>query len=894
MTKKLYVLDVSGFIFRAYFALPPMANAKGESTNALYGFIRSVIKLVKDFSPENMVAVFDGPDNKKQRTEIYEKYKQNRVRNYEDLPEQIAKAKQFCDLIGIPTVEIGGVEADDAMGTIALICKKEGFDVYLCTSDKDLAQLVQDGIFLLNPWKENLIIDRHKVEEIYGVPPEKIVDLLAIMGDASDNIPGLSGFGPKTAVELLKNFSSLEEILDNPEKVSGKKKQETLIAEKEIALLSKRLATIYTDVDFSHSKDNFQLKKPNVSELRGFYLEMEFHSLIKEMDTTLSHTQEAEEIRKEERKNYILVNDEASFVQLLQILDQSSEITFDTETTSLNFMTALPVGIGFSIALGQGYYVPLNGDLKADYVLEQLKPIFESPKHSFIGHNVKYDSHVLKNVGIDVAKIHFDTMLASYILHSESRRHSLDELALQHFGKVKISIKSLIGTGKKEITMDQVPIVHVSEYCCEDVDYTFRLKEILEKDLSKKEALKHLIDDLEIPLTQILKKMERKGIYINSSHLSKMSQELVRELTQLEQEIFLYSGESFNINSPKQLSAILFEKMHIKPLKKSATGNSTSAEVLEALALQHPIAAKVLEYRVLEKLRSTYCDALPHNVHPKTQRIHPTFNQLGTTTGRLSCQDPNLQNIPVKTALGRKIRTAFMPQKNNWSFLAADYSQIELRLLAHLSEDESLIRAFNAGEDIHSYTASLVYNTALKDVSSEMRSNAKAINFGIVYGQQAYGLSQVLGIDIRQAVNFIEAYFQRYPGVAHYMSDNIDKARKTGKTVTMFGRERKLPEINSPNSILRAASERLAINTPLQGSAADLIKWAMIAIDQELSKKSMQSFMILQVHDELIFEGPDDEMDILKQIVKKNMEKVALLKVPLVVDVAIGKNWGEC
>ncbi len=882
--QKLFVLDVSGFIFRAYFALPPMNNAQGEATHALFGFIRSVLKLIKDFSPEHMVAVYDGPDNKKQRQELYEHYKAHRTKEYEDLPEQIEKSKEFCTLLGIPQVEVPGVEADDAMGSIATWAAAAGAEVYLCTSDKDLAQLVTNKIFVLNPWKENLILDAAKVEETYGVPPKQIVDLLAIMGDSSDNIPGLSGFGPKTAVPLLKEFGSLENLLANPDKVKGPKKQEMLRTEAELARLSKQLATISIQVDFPKDPNYFAIAKPNLSALKAFYLDMDFATLARELEAVPE---------VEEKVAYHLVDSPLALHQLVQTLKKAPEIAFDVETTHIRPMRAALVGIAFSIATKEAYYVPLNGELDRKLVLNSLKPLFEDPTLKFIGHNAKYDLHALANEGIAVAHLSFDTILASYLLNSSSRRHSLDNLALLYFGKVKTPIKALIGVGKKEITLDQVPIQKVADYGCQDVDYTLRLKQLFSQQL-KERGLESLLYDLELPLTYLLFKMERTGVFVDLKSIASFTQEVIHDLKKIEEEIYVLAGESFNISSPKQLSTILFEKMGIKPLKKTATGHSTDADVLEALAVEHTIAKKILQFRSLEKLRSTYLEVLPNEIHPETHRIHSTFNQFIAATGRLASQDPNLQNIPVRTSQGKRIREAFHPQEAGWSYLSADYSQIELRLLAHLSGDESLIAAFRGGEDIHAFTASLVFGTPLEEVSPSQRFQAKAINFGIIYGQQAYGLSQEIGVDVKTALAFIENYFIRYPKVLEYVNTSIERARKEGKAVTMIGREREIPEILSSNSILRSAAERLAINTPLQGSAADLIKLAMLEIDHLLKERHLRSKMVMQIHDELIFEAPDEELEELHALVKKGMEGVFELQVPLVVDINIGKNWAEC
>ncbi len=884
--KKLFILDVSGYIFRAYHALPPMTNAGGEATHALFGFIRSVIKLVKDFGCEHIVAVFDGPDNKKQRLEIYEKYKANRVKEmHEDLPHQIQWAKQFCDLIGITHIEVGGVEADDTMGSIAVWAEAQGADVYLCTSDKDLCQLVEKHIFVLNTWKDNLIIDSAKVEEIYGVEPKQIIDYLAIVGDSSDNIPGLKGFGPKTAAPLLKEFGTLENILANPDKVKGAAKQQTLKDEADIARLSQRLATIHLDIDFPKDPSLYLLLKPNIADLKDFYLEMGFDSLVRELDTIFR-------THEEEKVEYHVIDTQQTLQELLTRLSAVREIGFDIATTGLRPLASDIVGIAFCIEEKVAYYVPFNGSLSPDFICSQLKPLFENSSIHFFGHNVKYDLHILANLGIKVGSLSFDTILASYILNSAGRKHSLEHLALQYFGKVKMPIKDLIGSGKKEITLDKAPIEKVAHYTCEDVDYTFRVKQILAKQL-KERTLEHLLFDVELPLTRLLAQVERAGMFMEVETLDALGKEVALELKVAEKQIYLLAGEKFNISSPKQLSTVLFEKLEIKPLKKTATGLSTRADVLELLAEDYPIAAQILAFRSLEKLRSTYIETLPLEINKTTGRIHPTFNQFIAATGRLACQDPNLQNIPVRTAQGRRIREAFRPQKKGWSYLAADYSQIELRLLAHLCEDPQLLHAFKSGEDIHTFTASLVFGVPIDQISKTQRYQAKAINFGIIYGQQAYGLSQELGITVKEALDFIEAYFIRYPKVLEFIDHSVKTVRQTGKAVTMIGREREIPEINSSNAIVRSAAERLAINTPLQGSAADLIKLAMLEIGDLLSKRNMQSQMILQIHDELIFEAPDEEIEDLKKLVKKAMEGVFTLKIPLVVDVSIGKNWAE-
>lgn len=879
---KIYIIDAVNLLFRAYYAISPMTNLKGESTHALYGFIRSVYKLIKDFSPEYVICVFDGPNNKKSRTKIYSEYKSHRTSMPLDLVEQLHRALYFCEIAGIPSLSIEGIEADDTMGSIAKWAEKEGFKVFICSSDKDLCQLISDKIHIIHLHKDNLLIDEQKVKDQYGVEPSKIVDFLAITGDTSDNIPGLEGFGPKTASLLLNQYGSLEEILANANKIKGKKR-ETLLQQEEIALMSKQLATIDVHIDIPTQPSFFQLKNPAVSKIKQFFQEMHFLSLLKELPLNTEVPQ----------KNYSLVNDAEFLEQLLKKLEQETKICIDTETTHLHPMLAQLVGIGFAIQTGHAWYIPLNGFLSKEMVIKKIKPLLEKKEISFIGHNIKYDLHVLKNETISLQSIYFDTILASYLLHPNTQRHNLDELSLQRLGREKIPIENLIGKGKKQTSMLNAPLDLIKDYCCEDVDCTLQLKEQLEPELQE-QGLFTLFTEIEIPLIFVLAEMERNGIYVNIKTLEKISLALSSKILHLEQQIYELSGQKFNLNSPKQLSSVLFEKLQIKPPKKTITGYSTSIDVLDALKEEYPIIKKIIEYRTLEKLRSTYADSLSLQVNPMTKRIHCTFNQSTAATGRLSCQNPNLQNIPVRTEEGKKIRQAFEPQELNYSFLSADYSQIELRILAHLSEDPALIQAFNNQEDIHSYTASLVFGVPLVEVTPTMRYQAKAVNFGILYGKQAFSLSQDLNISYKEAETFIATYFQRYQKVKDFIEFCEETARKTGKVVTITGRQRPIAEIHNKNPSVRAFAKRLAINTPLQGSAADLIKIAMIQVDNYLKQSSKKAKMILQVHDELLFESPDQDVLLLGKKVKQIMENVMSLKVPLVVDIAIGKNWSEC
>jgi len=882
---KIYIIDAVNFLFRSYYAIGAMTNDLGQSTNALFGFIRSVQKILRDFSPNHIVCVFDGPENKKSRQALYAEYKSHRAGAPEDLFPQFDWASEYCEFAGIATLCIDGVEADDTMATVAVWAEAKGAKVYLCSSDKDLMQLVNDNVFLLQAHKDNLIIDAIKVEELFGVKPNQMLDLLAIMGDSSDNIPGLEGFGPKTAASLLQEFGTLDEILKYPEKVKGEKKQETLRTQKEVALLSRELATLNRDLLIPKDEKFYELKNSNLEKLREFYHQMKFNTLLRE----LGEIKPIKKKREIEKKEYRLIDSEKDLKELFTQLNAQKEICIDTETDGAPPLLAKLVGIGFSYEPGTGWYLPCNGALGKETVEEALSAFFDTTSASVYGQNIKYDLHILKNIGIDLPPICFDTLLASYLLNPQSRKHNLDELALEVFKKIKIPIEELIGKGKNQRTMFEAPIEKVAQYCCEDADYTCRLKDHFSEELKEKK-LEKLFYDIELPLLPILAKMEREGIYLDAKEIEEVGKRLHNDLEALKTAIFREVGEEFNLNSPKQLSAILFEKLKLKAPKKI----STSADVLEDLAVDSPIVQEILNYRVLEKLRSTYVEALPSFINPNTGRIHCTFNQSGTATGRLACQDPNLQNIPVRSQEGLAIRACFKPQKPGWLFLGADYSQIELRLLAHFSEDPELLKAFRNGEDIHTHTAALVFGVSRDEVTSDMRNKAKTVNFGILYGQGPFGLSRQIGVSMKEASAFIKTYFERYPAVSTYLEQCKEFTRKTGLSKTLTGRSRPIPEIQNKNPAIRAGAERLAINTPLQGTAADLIKLAMIEIDRSIQEQKLQGKMILQIHDELIFEIPEEEVPIFEAMVKEKMEGVLPLKVPIEVHLSIGKNWAEC
>jgi DNA polymerase I len=887
---KIYIVDAVNFLFRSYYAIGPMLNDAGQSTSALFGFIRSVQKLMKEFSPDHFVAVFDGPDNKKSRQAVYAEYKMHRKGAPEDLFPQFDWAYEWCEMAGIPTLCVEGVEADDTMASIAVWAAKRGATAYLCSSDKDLMQLVSGRIFMLHAHKENALVDASKVLDLFGVRPDQMLDYLSIVGDASDNIPGIPGFGPKTATALLEEFGTLDAILAHPEKVKGEKKQEILRRNLEGALMSRKLATLDLDVEIPKEAEFYRLKKPDFGKLESFYHKMKFLSLLREMGENPLPQKAGK--RETERREYRLVDDEKELDELLAKLSKAKEVCVDTETTDVSPMNAKLVGVGFCIEPGEAAYVPCNGKL-GKKTNEALKEFFKEAKCGFYGHNLKYDWHVLQNLGIVIRHISFDTLIASYLLNPQSRKHNLDELALEKFKKIKIPIESLIGKGKDQISMQDAEIEKVSEYCCEDADYTARLKELFEEELKEKK-LDRLLTELELPLLPILGKMERAGIYLDVGKLKRLGEVISHDLEGIKKKIFHEAGVEFNLNSPKQLSEILFDKMGMKQPLRKKTEFSTGADVLEALAVDYPFAQLVLDYRGLEKLRSTYTEALPESVNAKTGRIHCTFSQSVAATGRLSCQDPNLQNIPVRSKEGLAIRACFRPEKPGWFYVGADYSQIELRILAHFSEDPELVQAFREHQDIHTHTASLVYDLPPAMVTSEMRNGAKVVNFGIIYGQGPFGLSRQLGISMKEASEFIKKYFERYPKVHDYLEECKRVARKTGVATTLTGRRRPIPEIDNKNPSIRAAADRLAVNTPLQGTAADLIKMAMIEIDRTIETQKLEGKMILQIHDELIFEVPEHEVAIFEKLVKEKMETVLKLNVPIEVHLAVGKNWAEC
>lgn len=889
---KLFLIDGNSFCYRAFYAIRELANSKGEPTNAVFGFVSMLRKLIKDERPDYLAATFDlkGPTFRHKK---YEEYKIHRKPMPDTLVTQMPVIKDVVRAYNIPIFEKEGFEADDIIATLSRKLAGNLLDVYIVTGDKDALQLVGPHIKVYSTNKEGLIYDTKKVKERYGVGPEKIVDLLALMGDPSDNITGIPGFGGKTALLLMEEFNSLDEILANPDKIKSEARRRLVVEHADKARLSKELATLDDKVPLDISLEDMNIKEPDKEKLLEIFKRLEFRSLVQEYAPKM-----------ELNSKYLMIKDKKGFTELVKKLGKAELFAFDFETTGPDPMTARPIGISFSFEEGEAYYAAFKNespklieesrksDIDRDEALGSLRPIFEDKDIKKAGQNIKYEYIILRNYGIKLAGIYFDTMIASYLLNQSKLNHNLDDIAMEYLNYKAIPIESLIGKGKTARTLEEVRIEKVSEYSCEDADLTFRLMMILDKQLREK-GLDKLFHEIEMPLVSVLAEMEIAGAAIDEKFLSDMSIRMGRELTALTKEIYAMAGCEFNINSHQQLSNVLFERLKLPVMKRTKRGISTDEAVLKKLAPNHAIIGLILEYRSLSKLKSTYMDSLPKMINNKTGKVHTSFNQTVTATGRLSSSGPNLQNIPIKTEVGREIRRSFVPLDKKDLLVSADYSQIELRILAHLSGDKNLISAFNEGRDIHTYTASLVFGIKEKDVTKAMRSQAKTVNFGIVYGMSPYGLSRSLGIDVSNAEKFIENYFERYSGVKEYLQSVVEDARRYGYVTTILNRRRSIPDIASPNVNIRQFAERMAVNTPIQGSAADLIKAAMLNIWRALEKKRLKSRMIIQVHDELVFEVKSEELDELKKIAKYEMENVFELEVPIVVSIGEGRNWLE-
>jgi DNA polymerase-1 len=886
--KTIYLIDGSAYIYRAYHAIRGLSNSKGLPTNATFGFTKILLKLIEDRNPEYVGMFFDvkGPTF---RHEMFDDYKANRPPMPEDLSIQIPYIKDITKGFNIPVVEMSGYEADDLIGTLARKAEEIGFSVIMVTGDKDFMQLVTDKSIIWDPMKEKTI-DGHVIRDTYGLEPNQMIDVMGLSGDSADNIPGVPGMGPKTSIALIKTFGSMERLYEQVDTIKKKKQHENLVRYKEQALLSRELVRINDNVPLSFTPEDFKYKAPDSAVLSGLFKKLEFRQL---QQSVLKRTDLS-------KKKYRPVFNIDELSDLISILDNSGLFALDTETTSKDPMAAELVGLSFSVKADEGFYIPCAHEyknapkqLKLDEVLKMLKPVLENHKLKKIGQNIKYDWIVLERHGIRLSGVIFDTMLASYLINPSKRAHNLDQIALDFLDHKTISYEEVAGKGKKASCFSKVPLEKAVPYACEDADMTLMAYNIL-MPMLKDMGLEELFEKIEMPLVPVLMKMEMTGINVDREKLIVLSKSFEHQLDQLESNIYSIAGEGFNIRSSQQLGKILFEKLKLPVQKKTKkkTGYSTDVDVLAVLAEQHELPALILRHRTLAKLKSTYADALIDLTNPETGRIHTSYNQTVTATGRLSSSEPNLQNIPIRTDEGREIRKAFIPRKG-WYLLAADYSQIELRILAHYSDDKILIKAFKEDEDIHTRTATEIFQVFPSLINSELRQQAKVINFGIIYGMSPYGLSKELGISQKMAKTYINNYFTRYTGVKQFIDETIKQARISKKTSTLLGRIRLLSDINSSNKNLREFAERTAINTPIQGTAADLIKIAMITADSAFTEKRLKSAMLLSVHDEIVFEVPPDELDTVRSLVKDIMEGVWDLKVPLKVNMAVGENWAQ-
>ena len=894
MNKLLVLIDGSALAYRSFFAFirNPLINSHGENTGAVFGFVNSLIKLLEQIKPEYLACVFDTPAPTF-RHKLYDEYKSTRAKMPDELAESLPWIKEVLDGFRVPVIEMEGYEADDIIGTLAKKAADRGFEVGMFTGDKDFYQLVTDKVKLLHP-KTFEWFGKKEVKEKLGVPPERIIDLLALMGDTSDNVPGVRGVGEKTAVKLLDEFGSFDKVLKSADKVKQKKIAQSLKDNRELAELSYKLVTIDCSVPVELDEEKLIVENPDTARLAELFKRFEFGSIYKKY-TVEEKAEQQSSLALTETANYKTVTSIDELEGLLDAATKATEVAIDTETTSVDQLRARLVGISFAFKKDEAYYVPLKhdeteGNLPFDDTLTRFDRFF-SGKTKLIGHNLKYDRQIFDNHGVEMKNIYFDTMIASYLINPGQRSHKLDYLADEYLNYKMQPITDLIGSGKKQLTFDRVPIKKATFYAAEDADYSLKLKHHFQPLLNKYQ-MEPLFFDLEMPLLPVLGDMEKRGVAIDIPFLQNLSDDYGEQMKGFEKEIYQEAGEKFNINSPLQLRGILFDKLQLPSAKKTAKGGekSTDVGVLEKLALIHPLPKLILEYRQLMKLKSTYIDALPNLLNPDTGRVHTSFNQTVAATGRLSSSDPNLQNIPIRTELGREIRKAFIA-RDGYNILSADYSQIELRLMAHFAGDKALLDSFKNGEDIHRRTAAEVFGIKLEDVTDDQRRSAKTANFAIIYGVSAYGLSMQSELTVGQAKEYIDAYFDRYPGVKKYMDDMKSFARKHGYVETLLKRRRYLPDINAKSRQAREFAERTAINTPIQGTAADLIKLAMIKIAAELKDK--KSWMILQVHDELVFEQHLREKSFLQEMVTSQMEEALALKVPIKVDIGEGKNWLE-
>ncbi|WDT86178.1 DNA polymerase I [Alteromonas sp. 009811495] len=924
------LVDGSSYLFRAFHGLPPLTNSKGQDTGAIYGVVNMLKSLIKQYNPTHMAVIFDAK-GKTFRDDIYKEYKANRPPMPEELRSQIEPLHAIIRAMGLPVIVESGVEADDVIGTLANHATAKGIDTLISTGDKDMAQLVNEHVTLINTMT-NQLMDVDGVNTKFGIPPELVIDFLALKGDKVDNIPGVPGVGDKSAQALLNGIGGIESIYQNLDKIAdlsfrGSKTMAAKMQEyEEQARLSYTLATISIDLDLEYDVETLTPQQADNEQLRDLFAEYEFKRWHSEVSALISGDKVGESVSDSsgsassntqsnasennldtahsveiDKSQYETVLDETRFNEWVALLEKAELFAFDTETTSLNYMDAELVGVSFCIEPGKAAYVPVAHDypdapnqLSRDMVLNALKPILESHDSIKVGQHIKYDKNVLANYDITLNGIGFDTMLESYVLNSTAQRHDMDSLALAYLGHKTIHFEEIAGKGAKQLTFNQIPLEEAGPYAAEDADITLRLHQAIWEKLSGIDELKRLLIDIEVPLACVLSRMEQQGVLIDSQKLRQQSQDLATRIAELEKEVHEEAGEPFNLGSTKQLQHILFEKMSLPVIKKTPKGApSTSEDVLQELALEYPLPQKIMEYRGLTKLKNTYTDKLPKMINHRTGRVHTSYHQAVTATGRLSSTDPNLQNIPIRNEEGRRVRQAFVPREGN-KIVAADYSQIELRIMAHLSGDKGLLDAFAHGKDIHKATAAEVFSVPLDDVTTEQRRSAKAINFGLIYGMSAFGLSKQLNIPRNEAQKYMDLYFERYPGVLEYMDSTREGAKEKGYVETVFGRRLYLPDIKASNGARRKGAERAAINAPMQGTAADIIKMAMIKVDDWIANNASDDVtMMMQVHDELVFEIKEEKVEEHVATITALMENAATLNVPLVVEAGVGENWDE-
>ncbi len=908
MAKTLYIIDGHAHIYAAYYApiSQKLSSPTGEPTKAIYIFTTMILKLLETKKPDMLVVAMDSKEPSFRR-EIYKEYKAHRQPMPEDMPKQINRIEQILEAMNIPIIRKSTFEADDIIGTLAAKAVKAGIDTYICSKDKDMLQLLEMGVHIYDV-KTDAVTDAKSFKQETGFEPRQFIDVLALQGDASDNVPGVPDVGPKTAIEWVKQYGSLESLYEHADEIKGKR-GDNLRNSKDLAFLSRKLVTINCDMPVEIDQKNFSVKEPDKEKLTAVFTELGFNRLLGQLNLSQTETKKATETQTEEihnkdgfdsiktvKHNYHLIYSPEELDDFAAKLKKQKLFAVDTETTSISAHRAELVGISISWEAHNAYYIAVKGPMGAkclgpSAVKEKLAAIFADEKIKKVCQNAKYDMIVLHNSDMPVKGLVFDTMIASYVLDAERRSHSLDNMALDFLNYRSIPIFDLIGKGKNQMSFELVDTASACDYSCEDADFTFQLYHYLGKKLDKEPKLKHLFEKIEMPLVEVLTTMELNGVKVDIQILRQLSIEINNLLEQTTEKIHKLAGSTFNVDSPKQLSDILFNKLGLKSVREGKTGHSTDADVLEELAGEHPIIEQILQHRQLSKLKNTYTDKLGALINPRTGRVHASFNQTITATGRLSSSDPNLQNIPIRTDIGKKIRSAFVPEKKTDKIVSLDYSQIELRMVAHFSGDKELKKAFEQDKDIHSFVASQIYNVDIKDVTSEMRSRCKAVNFGLIYGQGAFGLSKTTGMNVGESKKFIEEYFAKYSSIQQFKKDAIETAIKTGYAETICGRRRTITGLDSKNGNVRSQAERLVINTLVQGSAADLIKIAMIRIQKKIEDENLPAKMILQIHDELVFEADGKQAKKLADIFGDEMTGAIKLNVPLKVDITIGDSW---